>query len=176
MIDSRSVWISSRAYHLWEQAGRPLGQDDKHWSQAVFERELLEQTQASPDGREVLERTRELQVSSRSVLVVDDETWLRFNIVDFLDQAGYHTLEAVNADEALALLKHTEIDTLYTDIDMPGSMDGLGLARHVRFNWPNTRIIVTSGLVSLSQRDVGNEMTFVSKPTAKIELLKLMAQ
>lgn len=179
MTSNRSEWIAARAYSLWEQAGRPFGQDDLHWHQAVLERELLERTQASPDGREVIERARApIQVdasSERSILVVEDESRLRFDIVDFLDRAGYRTLEAANADEALVLLKINRIDTLYTDIDMPGSIDGLGLVAQVRSQWPATRVIVTSGLVKLSHEDVDAGVTFVSKPTAGLELLKLIA-
>lgn len=177
MTDNRNEWIAARAYSLWEQAGRPFGEDEFHWRQAVLERELLEQTQASADGREVMERSRApvLAHEPHSVLVVEDEHQLRYNIVDFLDQAGFRTLEAANADEALVLLKNNVIDTLYTDIDMPGSMDGLGLVAKVRSSWPSTRVIVTSGLVKLSHKDVEAGVTFVAKPMGGLELLKLMA-
>ncbi|MDR6667888.1 response regulator [Rhizobium sp. 1399] len=175
MNNNRNEWIAARAYSLWEQAGRPFGQDEIHWQQAVLERELLEETQASADGREVMERPRASVIEPRSVLIVEDEFQLRYNIVDFLDQAGFQTLEAANADEALVLLKNNVIDTLYTDIDMPGSMDGLGLVAKVRSHWPSTRVIVTSGLVKLSHKDMEAGVTFVAKPTAGLELLKLLA-
>jgi CheY-like chemotaxis protein len=177
MSNNRNEWIAERAYSLWEDAGKPFGQDEIHWRQAVLERDLLEKTQASADGREVIERPRLAlsQNEPRSILVVEDEHQLRYNIVDFLDQAGFRTLEAANADEALVLLKNNVIDTLYTDIDMPGSMDGLGLVAKVRTSWPSTRVIVTSGLVKLSHKDVAAGVTFVAKPTAGLELLKLMA-
>ncbi len=175
MNNNRNEWIAARAYSLWEQAGRPFGQDEIHWQQAVLERELLEETQASADGREVMERPRTSVIEPRSVLIVEDESQLRYNIVDFLDQAGFKTLEAANADEALVLLKNNVIDTLYTDIDMPGSMDGLGLVAKVRSHWPSTRVIVTSGLVKLSHKDMEAGVTFVAKPTAGLELLKLLA-
>lgn len=135
-------------------------------------------TRASADGREVLDRPRgdgQHYHEDRSVLVVEDEADLRYGIVDFLDNAGYRTLEAANADEALVLLKRNSVRTLFTDIDMPGSTDGLGLVAQVRTLWPTTRVIVTSGLVKLSHRDVDAGVTFVSKPTAGPELLKLMA-
>lgn len=175
MNNNRNEWIAARAYSLWEQAGRPFGQDEIHWQQAVLERELLEETQASADGREVMERPRASVIEPRSVLIVEDEFQLRYNIVDFLDQAGFKTLEAANADEALVLLKNNVIDTLYTDIDMPGSMDGLGLVAKVRSHWPSTRVIVTSGLVKLSHKDMEAGVTFVAKPIAGLELLKLLA-
>jgi CheY-like chemotaxis protein len=178
MFDNRNDWIAARAYSLWEQAGRPLGQDEIHWKQAVLERDLLERTRASVDGEDVLEKTRaarNVAAPDRSILVVDDESRLRYDIVDFLDQAGYRTLEAANADEALVLLHRNNVNTLYTDIDMPGSMDGLGLAAKVRTLWPSTRVIVTSGLIKLSHRDVEAGVTFVAKPTSGLELIKLMA-
>ncbi len=178
MNNNRNEWIAARAYSLWEQAGKPFGQDEIHWQQAVLERELLETTQASADGREVMERPRAavtVEDEPRIVLVVEDEFQLRYNIVDFLDQAGFRTLEAANADEALVLLKNNVVDTLYTDIDMPGSVDGLGLVAKVRSHWPSTRVIVTSGLVKLSHKDMEAGVTFVAKPTAGLELLKLMA-
>ncbi|MBB3660131.1 CheY-like chemotaxis protein [Rhizobium sp. BK650] len=178
MPGNRNEWIAARAYSLWEQAGKPFGQDQVHWQQAVLERDLLERTQASADGWEVLDRSRPASViepEPRSVLVVEDEVLLRYDIVDFLDQAGYKTLEAANADEALVLLNANPVDTLYTDIDMPGSMDGLGLVAKVRRQWPSTRVIVTSGLVKLSHKDTEAGVTFVSKPTAGPELLKLIA-
>jgi CheY-like chemotaxis protein len=179
MDDNRSEWIGKRAYALWEQAGRPLGEDDTHWRQASMERDLLEKTRASVDGSEVLAKRPVFAASEGqargSVLVVEDEARLRFNIVDFLDQAGYRTLEAANADEALVLLRAHAVDTLYTDIDMPGSIDGLGLAAAVRARWPATRVIVTSGIVKLSHRDLETGVTFVTKPTSGLELLELMA-
>ncbi len=71
-----------------------------------------------------------------------------------LEEAGYRVLDAATADEALVLFKINQIDTLFTDIDMPGSMDGLGLVKAVRARWPATRIIVTSDAVRLTHRDM----------------------
>ena len=179
-MDSSNDWIAARAYALWEQAGRPFGQDELHWRQAVLERQLLELTRASADGREVLERPRiaapPMVPEYRSVLIVEDEPRIRYDMVDFLERAGYRTLEAANADEALVLLKHNAIDTLYTDIDMPGSMDGLGLVATVRTRFPGMRIIVTSGLVKLTHQDLEAGIAFLAKPAAGLELLNLMAK
>ncbi|MBB4572270.1 DUF2934 domain-containing protein [Rhizobium lentis] len=58
MSDRRHEWISKRAYAIWEEQGRPDGRDDEHWRQAVAERDALERTQASIDGREVLVKFR----------------------------------------------------------------------------------------------------------------------
>lgn len=58
MSDRRNEWISKRAYALWEEQGRPHGHDDEHWRQAAAERDALERTRASSDGREVLVKFR----------------------------------------------------------------------------------------------------------------------
>lgn len=80
------------------------------------------------------------------VLVVEDEPLVRMLAVDVVEEAGFEAVEASNADEALDLLdKMPDIRLLFTDIDMPGSMDGLRLAAAVRDRWPPVYIIVVSG-------------------------------
>jgi CheY-like chemotaxis protein len=179
-MDEGNDWIAKRAYSLWEEAGRPFGQDELHWTQAAKEHNLLRATHASSDGREVLERRRDAPDTvdtevSQNVLVVEDEPQLRFDTVDNLERAGLRTFEAANADEAIVLMKNHEVDVLITDIDMPGSMDGLGLVATVRSRWPTTRIIVTSGLIKLTHRDLDEGVVFVAKPAGSIEFLKLIA-
>ncbi len=178
MDENRNDWTAARAYSLWEQAGRPFGQDEKHWAQAVLERNLLERTRASSDGAEVISRARHNgrdTGKSQSILIVEDEPQLRFDFVDFFDQAGHMTFEAGNADEALVHLKNNEIDILFTDVDMPGSLDGLGLAAKVRTHWPEIKIIVTSGLVTLGHHDDELGISFLAKPASGFELLGLIA-
>lgn len=100
-----------------------------------------------------------------SVLVVEDEFLIRMGIVDSIAQAGYEIFEASNADEAIrALEAHPDISVLFTDIDMPGSMDGLKLAAAVRRRWPPVKIIVTSGHVKMRQEDLPFEGRFFAKP------------
>ncbi|MET0538418.1 MAG: response regulator [Xanthobacteraceae bacterium] len=83
--------------------------------------------------------------SSVVVLVVEDEILVRMVAVEALEDAGYSTLEAANADEAIQLLEtHPEIRLVFTDVQMPGSMDGVKLAEAVRKRWPPVRLIVTS--------------------------------
>jgi CheY-like chemotaxis protein len=83
----------------------------------------------------------------RSVLLVEDEVLVRLSIAEELRQEGVTVLEAANADEASTVLHtHSEwVGVLLTDIQMPGSMDGLALIRLVRERYPDTRIIVLSG-------------------------------
>jgi CheY-like chemotaxis protein len=80
------------------------------------------------------------------VLVVEDEMMLRMRAADIVEDAGFIPIEAVNADEALAILEsRSDIELLFTDIQMPGSMDGLKLAHAVHARWPTIKIILVSG-------------------------------
>lgn len=100
-----------------------------------------------------------------SVLVVEDEALLRMGISDFLDDQGFRVLEASDAHEAIAMLsKHPEITVLFTDVDMPGGMDGLRLAAAVRDRWPPVKIIVTSGHRKAEAADMPEGAVFFSKP------------
>ncbi|MEB2846500.1 response regulator [Rhizobiales bacterium RZME27] len=81
-----------------------------------------------------------------TVLVVEDEALIRLGIADELQSAGFEVFEADCADSAIAMIEdHPEIRLIFTDIDMPGSMDGLKLVAFVRDRWPPIGIIVTSG-------------------------------
>ncbi|WP_416409167.1 response regulator [Agrobacterium rosae] len=103
--------------------------------------------------------------SEAVVLVVEDETLVRMATVMSLEDEGFTVFEAANSDEAIGILKaHDEIRVMFTDIDMPGSMDGLKLASAVRDRWPPVKIIVTSGHHILSDRALPVEGRFFSKP------------
>ncbi len=100
-----------------------------------------------------------------SILVVEDEPFVRMDISETLAAAGYVVLEAGNADEAIRLLEiHPEIQALFTDIDMPGSMNGLKLATAVRDRWPPIQILITSGHRFICDVDLPVEGHFFSKP------------
>jgi CheY-like chemotaxis protein len=99
------------------------------------------------------------------VLVVEDEALVRMAIADHLTDEGFEVLEAGNADQAIAMLvHHSEIRLVFTDIDMPGGMDGLKLAAAVRERWPPIKIIVTSGYRRVVVEDLPVEATFMLKP------------
>lgn len=84
--------------------------------------------------------------SKAVVLVVEDEPILRFIAVEFIEEAGFDVIEAENADAAVAILEaRTDIRIVFTDIDMPGSMDGMKLAAAVRDRWPPIEIVIVSG-------------------------------
>jgi len=101
--------------------------------------------------------------SLNTVLVVDDDPLVQMLTVDTVEQAGYAVLQADNADEAIAILEaRPDIALLLTDIDMPGSMDGLKLAQAVRHRWPPIKIIVVSSRVP--QFGLPADSSFFRKP------------
>src|SRR5438045_2530958 len=103
--------------------------------------------------------------NSPNVLVVEDEMVLRMRAVDIVEDAGFNPVEAVNADQALAILEsRSDISLLLTDIQMPGSMDGLKLAHAVHRRWPTIKIILVSGKVTPSDAEKPADSRFFGKP------------
>lgn len=99
------------------------------------------------------------------VLVVEDEPLLLMDVAFQLTDRGFHVLEASNADEAIAILTtEPDIRILFTDVDMPGTMNGLKLAAAVRDRWPPIHIIVVSGHRSVSMTEMPAHSRFFSKP------------
>jgi CheY-like chemotaxis protein len=99
------------------------------------------------------------------VLVVEDEVLVRTVAVDMVEQAGFEVIEACDADEAIRILEsRQDIRVVFTDIQMPGSMDGIRLARAVRDRWPPVALIVTSGLAILTHDDLPAGGRFLRKP------------
>ena len=99
------------------------------------------------------------------VLIVDDEPLLRMLAVEAVEDAGFVTLQAADADEAVTLLEaNPDVALLFTDINMPGSMDGLALAHAVRNRWPTIKILVVSGQVKLRTSDLPPSSCFLGKP------------
>jgi len=98
-----------------------------------------------------------------TILVVEDEPLIRMDLVDLIEEAGFHTLEARNADDALALMSDKDgFQVLFTDVDMPGSIDGLELARIVARRKPDVRIIITSEQTEKNEMPAG--AVFIPKP------------
>src|SRR6266850_4337937 len=109
-----------------------------------------------------------------NVLVVEDEMVLRMRAVDIVEDAGFTAVEAVSADEALAILEsRSDISLLFSDIQMPGTMDGLKLAHAVHDRWPSIKIILVSGQVRLSDIDKPAESRFFGKP---LEVKQIIAE
>jgi two-component sensor histidine kinase len=110
--------------------------------------------------------------SPANVLVVEDEMILRMRAVDIVEDAGFTAVEAINADEALAILeKRSDISLLFSDIQMPGTMDGLMLAYAVHARWPSIKIILVSGQIKLSDADRPANSVFFEKPLVVKQLI-----
>jgi CheY-like chemotaxis protein len=111
------------------------------------------------------------------VLVVEDEMLLRMRAVDMVEDAGFISVEAVDADEAVAILEsRSDIALLFTDIQMPGSMDGLKLAHAVHMRWPPIKIILVSGQLKLEDLDIPADSRFFGKPLeAKFMIAQLQS-
>ena len=89
------------------------------------------------------------------VLIVEDDFLIRMGAVDTIRAAGFEVVEAKDADEAIEVLENRlDITVVFTDIHMPGSMDGLKLAAAVRGRWPPIKIVATSGRPKLSAEDL----------------------
>jgi len=108
-----------------------------------------------------------------AVLVVEDEPLLRMDIVAALVGEGFTVFEAGNASEAITILSiNPDIHALFTDIDMPGSVDGLKLAAFVKDRWPPVEIIVTSGKWKLAAEELPLGAIFVPKPYEHAQVIR----
>ena len=110
----------------------------------------------------------------RTILVVEDEVLVRLMVAEQLRDADFHVVEAANADEALDVLQFTaDVALIVTDIRMPGSMDGVGLAKAVRSTFPQIRIVLTSSnppqFTSVNHHDA-----FVPKPYQPDKIIGLI--
>ena len=105
-----------------------------------------------------------------TILVVDDEILTRMAASEVLRERGYCVIEAATADEALRVLHSpTRVDLVLTDMRMPGEIDGVGLARHVRATLPLIKIVMVSG--QLAEPDVHELLDgYLSKPVAPEDL------
>ncbi|MGO4170102.1 response regulator [Novosphingobium sp. YAF33] len=101
----------------------------------------------------------------KKVLLVEDEALIRVIGTDALEEAGYDVLEAGSADEALEILEaYSEVLVLFTDIRMPGSLNGLELARIVHERWPKMKLLLTSGDTWPSENEIPDDGRFLPKP------------
>jgi two-component system, response regulator PdtaR len=106
------------------------------------------------------------------VLIVEDEFLIRMDAMDMIRSAGFDVVEATNADEAIVILEERlDITVVFTDIQMPGSMDGLKLAAAIRERWPPIHIVATSGLVQITAGDLPRGSHFLSKPYSADEVV-----
>ncbi|MDB5657913.1 MAG: two-component system response regulator [Cypionkella sp.] len=111
------------------------------------------------------------------VLVVEDEALIRISAVDIVLSAGYEALEARDADEAIRILEaRSDIDIVFTDVQMPGTMDGIKLSHYIRNRWPPVKLIVASGMAILEESSLPEGSAFFSKPYADHTITDTMAR
>lgn len=112
-------------------------------------------------------------IGSKTILIVEDEALVRFDLVDFFSHADWRVFDAENADEAIAILDaHKEIRVVLTDVQMPGSMDGVKLAHYVRERFPPTVLFVVSGNAPIPEHKLPARATFLPKPFDPHRLLR----
>jgi CheY-like chemotaxis protein len=110
------------------------------------------------------------------VLVVEDDPLIRMDAVWIIEDAGYTVLEAASADEAISILEtRFDITTIFTDVEMPGSMDGLKLAFAVRDRWPPVRIIIASGRIRPEANEMPRDALFLNKPYSQTQVAQAIA-
>ncbi|WP_119303375.1 response regulator [Dongia deserti] len=103
--------------------------------------------------------------ASETVLIVEDEVFLRSSVSDYLRSCGLHVIEAANALEAIRVLKSgTDIDVIFSDVQMPGSIDGVTLAQWISREHPGIKVILTSGLAARAWSGVSDRHQIVPKP------------
>jgi two-component system, response regulator PdtaR len=106
------------------------------------------------------------------VLVVEDDFLIRMDAIDMIRSGGFEAVEAKDADEAIEILeRRLDITVVFTDVHMPGSMDGLKLAAAVRGRWPPIKIVATSGKAKLSADDLPSGSRFLTKPYSAREIV-----
>ena len=111
------------------------------------------------------------------VLVVEDDALLRMHAAEMIEEAGFRVLEAPDADAAILLLEsQMDIRIIFTDIDMPGSMNGLKLAQAVANRWPPIRIVATSGHFKIRDGDLPAGGRFIAKPYRSNQIISALQE
>jgi CheY-like chemotaxis protein len=111
------------------------------------------------------------------ILVVEDEALVRMMAVRVAQENGFETLSAATADEAIEILEsRSDIRLVFTDVSMPGSMDGLKLAHAIRGRWPPVKLLVTSALSNIPAKDLPERGRFLAKPYDAASLAETFQQ
>lgn len=117
------------------------------------------------------------KVEKLVILVVEDEAIIRMSAVDMLEEAGFSVLEASTADIAVSILEsRRDIRAVFTDIEMPGSLCGLKLAKAIRDRWPPIHLIVASGRYAVSELDLPRLARFIRKPYTPTDVLTALGE
>lgn len=106
------------------------------------------------------------ELDKQTAMAVDDDAFILMDVCGILEDVGFQCLDATSADEAIPVLEIAahRISLLFTDVEMPGRMDGFALARLVAERWSNIEIVVASGRVRPQPGDMPDKATFISKP------------
>jgi CheY-like chemotaxis protein len=114
-------------------------------------------------------------MENASILVVDDEAMIRTAMIYIVEDAGYSAVEAADADEAIIMLERCpHIVAVLTDINMPGTMDGLQLSRVIRARWPQIGLVITSGRFVARAAQMPAGIHFISKPYTPGEIVSAL--
>jgi two-component system, response regulator PdtaR len=135
-------------------------------------------TSATKATRGQLRLCQEAEFLEKSikVLIVEDEFIIRLCLADDVRDVGFDVIEAATADEAIEILEsRTDIRVVFTDVQMPGSMDGVDLAHCIRRRWPPTVLIVSSGRTNPSEAELPIGTAFLPKPYSPLDLSRLLA-
>ena len=99
------------------------------------------------------------------ILIVEDEPFIRLAAADAFEAAGFAVVETADAASAIEILQaQPDVALLFTDIDMPGSMNGIALANFVRERWPPVQILVASGMTQIDTSELPTGARFFAKP------------
>lgn len=113
--------------------------------------------------------------SASAVLVVEDEPLIRMTAADLIEDAGWQVLEAADAAEALKVIAaHPEVTVLFTDVNMPGPVDGIRLAEVVHRDHPHIELVVTSGRRNVNEDALPDDGTFLPKPYKQADLVRVL--
>ena len=111
------------------------------------------------------------------ILVVEDEPLIRLGVASLIEEAGFEVLEAGSADEAIRVIERVrDVSVVITDVDMPGSMDGIKLAHFVRDRWPPIRLIVISGQAGVKLSELPSGARFFAKPCQEAPLVNAVRE
>ena len=109
------------------------------------------------------------------ILVVEDNAIIRMCALDLVAAAGFEALEASNADEAIHILEaRSDVHLVFTDVNMPGSMDGIKLAHYIRERWPPVKLLVASGRTIIEESHLPSGARFFHKPYDEGSIIEAM--
>lgn len=118
-----------------------------------------------------------MSMSPSVVLVVEDNPLILMGALDLVAAAGFEGVGAKSADEAIALLEaRADIRLVFTDVEMPGEIDGVKLAHYIRNRWPPIHLIVASGRTILEESQLPTGSSFYSKPYNNDTIVKEMTR